>query len=107
MLIILSPAKRLKEENPIVAKESQTPLFLGEAIKVNKAIKRYGPKKLMALQGISKELTELNWQRNQEWNTGKANTHYTAVKLFNGDVNDITNLSTSFEQNAETLWETI
>ena len=85
MLILLSPAKRLKEENPIVATESKTPIFFNEAVKVNEAVKRYSVKKLMALQGISKELAELNWQRNQQWGANKENAHYVAVKLFNGD----------------------
>ena len=81
----IEEAKRLKEENAIEASGNQTPLFIDEAIKVNKALKRYRPKKLMELQGISQELAELNWQRNQEWNSQESSKYYRAVRLFNGD----------------------
>ncbi len=85
MLTILSPAKRLKEENSIIATGNQTPLFFEEAVKVNKTLKRLSPKKLMALQNISKDLADTNWQRNQEWNASDENKFYHAVHLFNGD----------------------
>jgi cytoplasmic iron level regulating protein YaaA (DUF328/UPF0246 family) len=85
MLILLSPAKRLKEENSIVASGNQTPLFFEDAVKVNKAIRRFSPKKLAQLQSISNDLAELNWQRNQEWNTAENRKYYQAVHLFNGD----------------------
>jgi cytoplasmic iron level regulating protein YaaA (DUF328/UPF0246 family) len=85
MLTILSPAKRLKETNAVIATGNQTPLFFEDAVKINKALKRYGPKKLMQLQHISKDLAELNWQRNQDWNTAADRSYYEAVHLFNGD----------------------
>lgn len=85
MLVILSPAKRLKEESSIIAAGNQAPLFFEEAVKINKAVKRLSPKKLVELQSISKDLAELNWQRNQDWNTANDRKYYPAVKLFNGD----------------------
>ena len=85
MLILLSPAKRLKEENSVIATGNQIPLLFEEAIKVNKAIKRLSPKKLAELQSISLDLATLNWQRNQDWNQTIDRKYYQAVHLFNGD----------------------
>src|SRR5690606_21909980 len=61
------------------------PIFINEAEKVNKALQRKSRKKLMELQGISKSLADLNYRRNQEWNTGRENTRQ-AVLAFKGDV---------------------
>ena len=86
MLVLLSPAKRLNEANPISFSEEYTPLFLEEARKVNTALKRLSVKKLMALQDVSKAIAEQNWQRNQQWQTEPHGAnYYKAVHMFNGD----------------------
>lgn len=86
MLILLSPAKRLNEANPISFSEENTPLFLEEARKVNATLKRLSVKKLMALQDVSKAIAEQNWQRNQQWQVEpRGENFYKAIYVFNGD----------------------
>jgi cytoplasmic iron level regulating protein YaaA (DUF328/UPF0246 family) len=86
MLILLSPAKRLNEANPIAFSKENTPFFLEEAQKVNAALKKLSVKKLMAMQDVSKAIAEQNWQRNQQWQSEPGGmSFYTAVTLFNGD----------------------
>jgi cytoplasmic iron level regulating protein YaaA (DUF328/UPF0246 family) len=87
MLVLLSPAKRLKEVNPKPLTPETTPVFLPDAHAVNNKLRKLSPKKLMVLQGISKTLAEENAQRNQDWGTHKENdaAYYPAVLLFNGD----------------------
>lgn len=86
MLILLSPAKRLNEENLNIFSQQKQPFFHAEAEKVNKAIRKLSAKKLMALQGISAELASQNHLRNQLWNTQPEATVYKeSLFLFNGD----------------------
>jgi len=87
MLLLLSPAKRLKESDPKLLTASTTPVFLQEAKPINAKLQNLSPKKLMALQGISKPLAEENEQRTQQWGThsGRTESYYPSIHLFNGD----------------------
>ena len=86
MLVLLSPAKRLNEENTQGLNDFQIPFFQAEAEKVNRALKKLSAKKLMALQHISADLALQNWQRNQTWNSQpEAPVYKEALYLFNGD----------------------
>lgn len=86
MLVLLSPAKRLNEENKIYRSENCVPSFQAEAVKVNASLKKLSTKKLLALQNISVELAAQNRERNQVWNTQTEDAVYKeALYLFNGD----------------------
>ena len=67
MKIVISPAKSLDYETPIPTKQFTQGIFLEEAAKINNVLIKKSPKQLSALMGISPNLGELNWQRNQEW----------------------------------------
>jgi len=86
MLVLLSPAKRLNEENLQNLDTLKVPLFQSEAEKVNRALKKLSSKKLMGLQHISADLASQNHLRNQVWNTQpEAAVYKEAIHLFNGD----------------------
>lgn len=86
MIAVISPAKTLDFEYSRIIGPVTTPVFLDEAEKVNKALRRKSRKKLMELQGISKALAELNYHRNQEWNPDHDKNTRQAVLAFKGDV---------------------
>ncbi|MDP3311975.1 peroxide stress protein YaaA [Lutibacter sp.] len=67
MKIVISPAKSLDFESKLPTKEFSQGIFLEEAAKINAVLKKKTPKKLSQLMDISINLSELNWQRNQDW----------------------------------------
>lgn len=88
MKLVISPAKSLNwETNYSENLQLSQPRFLEESAKVNNALKKYSPKKLMKLQSISINLAELNYSRNQNWEA-KTDDIYgmPAVFAFDGDV---------------------
>ncbi len=87
MKIVVSPAKSLDFETIVpTAKYSQAE-FLAEAEIIQKKLKKQSPKKLGELMKISEKLSELNWQRNQDWKLPfTPENSRPAVYAFNGDV---------------------
>ncbi|WP_010135983.1 peroxide stress protein YaaA [Ochrovirga pacifica] len=87
MKIVVSPAKSLDFDTKLPTKTFTQGVFLEQAEKLNKELKKKSPKDLSGLMNISDKLSELNWQRNQEWSLPftKDNARQ-AVFAFNGDV---------------------
>lgn len=85
MQIFISPAKSLDFDSAISLGESTSPFFISEATKVNSGIKKKSRKALGELQGISKQLAELNFHRNQNW-VDETEDVAQAVMAFKGDV---------------------
>lgn len=67
MKIIISPAKSLDFETPVITSLHTQPQFLEESVKLNKKLKTLSRKKIAEFMGVSKDLAELNYQRNQDW----------------------------------------
>ena len=67
MKIVISPAKTLDFETAPPTTQFSEGIFYTEAEKLNGVLKKKTPKKLAALMGISAQLSELNWERNQVW----------------------------------------
>ncbi len=87
MKIIISPAKSLDFETEVPTTQFTQGIFYTEAEKLNGALKKKTPKKLSALMGISDKLSELNWQRNQDWQLPfSLENAKQAVYAFKGDV---------------------
>ena len=87
MKIVISPAKSLDFESPMPTERHSEPLFLKEAEKLNKVLAKKRPKALSKLMGISEQLADLNWQRNQEFSLSFTSENARpAVFAFNGDV---------------------
>lgn len=97
--ILISPAKSMNFETIIDYHKFTTPLFLNQSTKIMEVLKKKSPKQLMDLMDISKQLAELNWNRNQEWTTeNKLKNSKQAIAAFTGDVYigiDVDSLSTN------------
>ena len=87
MKIVISPAKSLDFKKKLPTTEYSQAVFLKEAELLNKELKGKNPSALSKLMGISNELAELNWQRNQKFSIPfTADNARPAVYSFNGDV---------------------
>lgn len=87
MKLVLSPAKSLDFETELPIQKQSEAVFLDEAAQINKLLKKQSVKKLGQLMSISPDLSELNYQRNQDWQLPfKAEGSRPAVYAFNGDV---------------------
>ena len=67
MKIIISPAKSLDFETPVVTNLYSQPQFLEDSVKLNKKLKTLSRKKIAEFMSISKDLAALNYERNQNW----------------------------------------
>lgn len=87
MKLVLSPAKSLDFESQLPTTKTTEGCFLAEAERLNKLLKKKSPKSLSKLMGISDNLGQLNYERNQEWSLPftKDNARQ-AIYAFNGDV---------------------
>ena len=87
MKLVLSPAKSLDFETALPTKEYTQPEFLKHSEQLNKLLKKKSVKALSELMSISKDLSQLNYERNQEWQLPftKENAR-PAIYAFNGDV---------------------
>ncbi|MCK5440604.1 MAG: peroxide stress protein YaaA [Maribacter sp.] len=87
MKIVISPAKSLDFESELPTKKYSQPQFLEQAEKLNKVLVKKRPSVLSKLMGISNNLAELNWERNQKFSTPfDPSNARPAVYAFNGDV---------------------
>jgi cytoplasmic iron level regulating protein YaaA (DUF328/UPF0246 family) len=87
MKIVISPAKSLDLETPLPIGEFSQPLFLRDAVRINKVLVKKKPKALSELMGISDSLAQLNWERNQEFSVPfTPDNARPAIYTFNGDV---------------------
>jgi hypothetical protein len=87
MKIVISPAKSLDFESKLPTSEFSQPNFLREAEQLNKVLAKKNPKALSKLMGISANLAELNWERNQQFSVPFTEENARpAIYAFNGDV---------------------
>ena len=108
MKLLISPAKTLDFETKISTQNFTEPIFLEEASKLNSVLKKKSPKKIAELQSISKNLSELNWERNQQWSLPLTTQNAKqAVYAFKGDVYIGLNMETFPLNNLEQLQEKV
>lgn len=87
MKIVISPAKSLDFEKQLPTSKYTQPDFLEMSKKLNKTLVKKKPKALSELMSISDNLAQLNWQRNQDFETPFTSSNARpAVYAFNGDV---------------------
>jgi cytoplasmic iron level regulating protein YaaA (DUF328/UPF0246 family) len=87
MKIVISPAKSLQLDGDLPDVEFTQPIFLNAAARVNTVLRKKSVKALGTLMGISENLSNLNWQRNQEFQLPFSPTNARpAVYTFSGDV---------------------
>ncbi|WP_299397010.1 peroxide stress protein YaaA [uncultured Gelidibacter sp.] len=87
MKLVLSPAKSLDFETKLPIENHTQPEFLKQSERLNKVLKKKSVKALSELMSISKDLGQLNYERNQAWELPftKDNAR-PAIYAFNGDV---------------------
>jgi len=87
MLIIVSPAKTLDFESPIAPWPATRPVLLDQAKTLNAVLREMPAASLAGLMDISKDLAELNEQRNRQWRTPFTRRNaWHAIFAFRGDV---------------------
>ena len=87
MKMIISPAKSLNFEKELPTSETTQPVFLSEARRINKLLKKKSVTGLGKLMGISENLSQLNWERNQAFQLPfTPENARPAVYTFDGDV---------------------
>jgi cytoplasmic iron level regulating protein YaaA (DUF328/UPF0246 family) len=87
MKLVLSPAKSLNFESELPVSRHSNPVFLSEAERLNKVLRKKSAKGLSALMSISDALGQLNYDRNQEWSLPfTADNSRPAMYAFDGDV---------------------
>lgn len=87
MKILLSPAKLMSLETSGKWNKSTTPKFLSEAGQVMEKLQTLQATDLQKLMGISKDLAEMNVERNQVWKTKPtAKNSIQAALAFKGEV---------------------
>lgn len=87
MKILLSPAKSLNLESDLPTKRHTQPQFLEEAFQINKKLARLTKKEIGDLMSISQKLTDLNYDRYQEFEEKHlVKNSRPAMYMFDGDV---------------------
>ena len=87
MKLVLSPAKSLDFETQLPTDKMTQSDFLKQSEHLNKELKKKSVKDLSELMKISRNLSQLNYERNQEWETPftKDNAR-PSIYAFSGDV---------------------
>ncbi|CAZ94746.1 peroxide stress protein YaaA [Zobellia galactanivorans] len=87
MKIVISPAKSLDFEKEYPKYKETQPQFLDEAQSLNKVLAKKSPKALSELMGISDNLAQLNYERNQNFEVPfTLKNSRPAIYAFTGDV---------------------
>lgn len=108
MKLVISPAKSLNFETPLPTDKITQPEFLKQSEHLNKVLKKKSAKALSELMKISKDLGQLNYDRNQEWQLPfTAHNARPAIYAFNGDVYRGLDAYTIPENNIDHLQDTV
>jgi len=67
MKIVISPAKSLDYESKVTTDKYTQPVFLEQSEKLSNVLKKKSARQLSKLMSISKNLGQLNYERNQNW----------------------------------------
>jgi len=87
MKLVLSPAKSLNFESELPTTITTESCFLNESLRLNKLLKKKSARSLSKLMGISNNLGQLNYERNQDWHLPfTKNNARPAIYAFSGDV---------------------
>ena len=87
MKMVISPAKSLHFESTLPTQENSNPFFLAEANLINQLLRDKTPSQLSQMMKISDKLGNLNWERNQNFNTHfNPDNARPAIYTFDGDV---------------------
>jgi cytoplasmic iron level regulating protein YaaA (DUF328/UPF0246 family) len=87
MLLLLSPSKNIHAEPKVPAESFTTPVLMKETEELMAGLKKLSRKDLSELMHISEKLSDLNFERNQNFKTPFTEKNATpSLFLFKGDV---------------------
>lgn len=88
MKVLLSPAKAIDMDKKVNSQEACAPLFLDEADSLMKKMRKFSANKIGKMMHLSKELAQLNFDRNQNWKPEPVMSGESAhaIAAFNGEV---------------------
>ena len=88
MIVLLSPAKAIDQERKLNSTEASYPVLISEAEYLLNKLKKFSSKKISKMMHLSKELSDLNHQRYQDWNASNelSDTNHHVSAVFNGEV---------------------
>ena len=87
MLVLLSPAKSLDYDSPLLTKKSSKPLFVDDSAELIEGLRKLSVAKVGKLMAISDKLAELNYGRFSEWQEDfREGETRQAILAFTGDV---------------------
>jgi len=108
MKLVISPAKSLDYKTEVPTTIATQASFLKQAEQLNTVLKEKSPKELSALMKISSNLSELNYERNQDWQLPLLeNKSRQAIYAFNGGVYKGLDVYSLPEHKIETMQNTI
>lgn len=84
--IVISPAKTLDWTSEIPKRSFSTPNYIENAEKLIDVLKNYSSQDIGQLMHISKDLSQLNYDRYQKWSSNHAKNTRPAMYAFAGDV---------------------
>lgn len=88
MKILLSPAKNIDMGKKVATSLTTSPIFLNDAESLMGKMRKFSSAKISKMMSLSKDLSELNYNRNQNWKAiaemNGENSH--AIAAFNGEV---------------------
>ena len=99
MLIVVSPAKALDFESPLVTKKHSQPAMLERSKELVDVLSTTTPQDLQSLMSISDSLAELNFERYQDWSTPfTTDNSRPAILSFSGDTYIGLNAAATFSE---------
>lgn len=87
MLLLISPAKKLDYDSPVRTTLSTQPMFIPQAQELIDILKQKSTDEVAKLMKLSDALSQLNWQRFQDWvSEFNLDNSRQSILAFNGDV---------------------
>lgn len=86
MLMLISPAKSLDMQATFPAIETTQARFLEDSQQLIDQLQEFSPEDIKNLMGISEKLSDLNYQRFQDWTQTQSAEQCPALFAFQGDV---------------------
>lgn len=94
MLLLISPAKKLDYDSPVRTTLHTQPMFTDQAQELIDILKPKTTDEIASLMKLSDALSQLNWQRFQEWQPSfTLDNSRQSILAFNGDVYEGINAS--------------
>lgn len=88
MKVLLSPAKAIDMTKKVNTDTISTPVFMDDAEYLMNKMSKFSARKIGEMMHLSSDLSELNFDRNQNWKSisDQNNENAQAIGMFNGEV---------------------